>query len=69
MTTDTIVGFIIAVCTALFAGYMIGLDHAKTEQELKARFTRPVLPCKCLCGLTEQTIRNITYKHCRKVKS
>ena len=59
---DTIVGFICSVCFALFVGYMIGLDHAKTEQELKAKYTRPVLPPKCACGLTEQGIRNIVYR-------
>ena len=69
MTTEQTGGFIIAVSFSLFCGYMIGLDHAKTEQELKARLTRPVLPNKCLCGLDERAIRNITWKHCKGVKS
>ena len=63
--TDTYVAFICACCTTMFIGYMVGVDHAKTEQEIKAKFSRQVLPCKCV-GLTEQNIRNAVYRVCKK---
>ena len=54
---------------AFGAGYVVGGNHAETEYNVKLAAKREPVPNKCLCGLDERTIRNITYRACKGVKA
>ena len=55
------------IALTFVAGYWFGSDHARMDYEVKLATKRAPLPCNCLCGLTEQKLRTITWRHCRKV--
>ena len=60
MSVEQYVGWCIAVALACSGGYMLGVDHERSQQSLR-KITEPA-PCECLCGLTQQKLRNIVFK-------